>query len=370
MNQKITWKNHIWALAIIAGCVASALTYSYLTSKINLLCMMFFMPQILVQGFVFLPVITSIYIFIKHVFLHNKKRNTIETICYVINFALFLFAFTDRIILGAVSDIVVSNLAASQKGLNFFATMSYILTHNWKTFYTGIIHTLQLAFVGTIVGFIVAMLLVFLRIAKPDKRDAEWLQALKLIGNAFASLYVTVIRGTPMMVQGLIVYYAGFRLIRSFFPGMSVSELNGIYSVFLASAITVSLNTAAYITEILRGSVEAIDKGQMEAARSLGLSTWQTMRKVIFPQAIRNSIPAICNEFIINIKDTSVLNAVGMTELMFMTTTVAGTYYVYLETYMITAVIYLILTICMQGIMNFFAKRMDMPVQHGVPSSN
>lgn len=94
------------------------------------------------------------------------------------------------------------------------------------------------------------------------------------------------------------------------------------------------------------------------------------MMKVIFPQAIRNSIPAICNEFIINIKDTSVLNAVGMTELMFMTTTVAGTYYVYLETYMITAVIYLILTIALQAVMSFFAKRMDMPVQHGVPSSN
>ena len=370
MNNQITWKNHIWALAIFAGCIASALTYSYLTSKINLLCIMFFMPNLIVKCILFLPLFSSLYILIKHVFFHNTKRNTLETICFTINFITFLFTCIDRVILGVASDIIVANLSSSQKGLNFFATMSYILTHNWKTFYTGILHTLELAFVGTVIGFVVAMLLVFLRIAKPDKRDPEWLQALKLTGNAFASFYVTIIRGTPMMVQGLIVYYAGFRLIRSILPGMSVSELNGIYSVFLASAITVSLNTAAYITEILRGSVEAIDKGQMEAARSLGLSTWQTMRKVIFPQAIRNSIPAICNEFIINIKDTSVLNAVGMTELMFMTTTVAGTYYVYLETYMITAIIYLILTICMQAIMNFFAKRMDMPVQHGVPSSN
>lgn len=370
MNNPITWKNHIWALAIFAGCISSALTYSYLTSKINLLCMMFFMSQVLVKAILWIPLLTSLFILIKHVFLHDAKKNTLERACFVVNFVLFAFTFIDRILLGGVSDVIVADMSSSQKGLNFFATMSYILIHNWRTFYTGIIHTLELAFAGTIVGFAIALLLVFLRTTKPDKRDAEWIQALKLTGNAFASFYVTIIRGTPMMVQGLIIYYAGFRLIRSLFPGMSVSELNGIYSVFLASAITVSLNTAAYITEILRGSVEAIDKGQMEAARSLGLSSWQTMRKVIFPQAIRNSIPAICNEFIINIKDTSVLNAVGMTELMFMTTTVAGTYYVYLETYMITAVIYLILTVCMQAIMNFFAKRMDMPVQHGVPSSN
>ena len=140
--------------------------------------------------------------------------------------------------------------------------------------------------------------------------------------------------------------------------------------MFLASAITVSLNTAAYICEVIRGSVEAIDKGQNEVARSLGLTSWQTMRKVVFPQAIRNSIPAICNEFIINIKDTSVMNVVGMSELMFMTTTIAGTYYIYLETYMITAIIYLILTIALQAIMNIFAKKMDLAVQHGVPSSN
>lgn len=368
--NRITWKNHIWALAVFAGLISVGLIHSYQVSKINLLCMMFFMPQVLVSVLMYVSLAGSLILLIKHVILHNREKKVLEKVCYIICFAIFAFSLTDRVILGMVSDIVVAQLAPSQKGLTFFATMAYILTHNFKTFYTGVIHTLELAFVGTVAGFAVAMILVFLRIAKPDKRDSETVQALKLTGNAFASFYVTIIRGTPMMVQGLIVYYAGFRLIRSVFPNMTVSQLNGIYSVFLASAITVSFNTAAYITEILRGSVEAIDKGQMEAARSLGLSTWQTMRKVIFPQAIRNSIPAICNEFIINIKDTSVLNAVGMTELMFMTTTVAGTYYVYLETYMITAVIYLVLTICMQALMNFFAKRMDMPVQHGVPSSN
>lgn len=370
MIQRITWKNHLWALAIFASILSGILISNYLTSKINLISLLFFVPLILTKACMIVSYAVAVIIFVKHIVLKNKERNMIEWICYGIAFTLFLITFIDRVILGGISDILVAFAAPSQKGLTFFATMVYILRMNFKTFYTGIFHTLELAFVGTVIGFVIAMLLVFCRIAKPDKRDSEFIQSIKLLGNTFSSFYVTIIRGTPMMVQALIIYYAGFRLIRAIFPAMTVSELNGIYSVFLASSITVSLNTAAYITEILRGSVEAIDKGQMEAARSLGLSTWQAMKKVIFPQAIRNSIPAICNEFIINIKDTSVLNVVGMTELMFMTTTVSGTYYVFLETYMITAIVYLFLTVCLQAIMNFFARKMDMPVQHGVPSSN
>lgn len=305
-NNTITWRNHIWMTAILAGIASSFMITSEMSSTPNFLSILFFMSSALKTGLAVISAACAIIILVRHAFLKQRQNDLYQKICYACIFIIF----------------------------------------------------------------VLAMLLVFCRIQKLDKRDSEVMQAVKLIGNTFGSLYVTIIRGTPMMVQGLIVYYAGFRLVRSLFPGMSVSQLNQIYSVFLASAVTVSLNTAAYITEILRGFVEAIEKGQTEAARSLGLIPWQTMMKVIFPQAIRNSIPAICNEFIININDTSVLNAVGMTELMFMTTTVAGTYYVYLETYMITAVIYLILTIALQAVMNFFAKRMDMPVQHGVPSSN
>ncbi|MGM9941196.1 MAG: amino acid ABC transporter permease [Bulleidia sp.] len=356
--------------AILAGIASSFMIASEMSSTPNLLSILFFIPTPAKTGLAVISAICAVLILVRHVILKQRQNDICQKICYACVSVIFALACVDRIALSVASDFISASGASSQKGLNFLSTMFYIIRVNWKTFYVGILHTLELAFVGTIVGFILAILLVFCRIQKPDQRDSEAVQALKLIGNTFGSLYVTIIRGTPMMVQGLIVYYAGFRLVRSLFPGMSVSQLNQIYSVFLASAVTVSLNTAAYITEILRGSVEAIEKGQTEAARSLGLTPWQTMMKVIFPQAIRNSIPAICNEFIINIKDTSVLNAVGMTELMFMTTTVAGTYYVYLETYMITAVIYLILTIALQAVMNFFARRMDMPVSHGVPSSN
>lgn len=368
MNN-ITWRNHHWALAILMAIVSIWLILAQMSSAPYMLSVLYFVPKIIKLLMILSLVIAIIYLLVAHIFF--KKRNkSLELTCFVIIGFLFLIAIIDRVVLVVASDIITAINAPSQKGLGFLTTMFYVIRKNYKSFFRGITHTLELALVGTVVGFLIALLLVFCRIQKPDKRDKEFIQALKLFGNQFATFYVTIIRGTPMMVQGLIVYYAGFRIFRALFPNMTVSELNGIYSVFLASAITVSLNTAAYICEVIRGSVEAIDKGQNEAARSLGLTSWQTLRKVVFPQAIRNSIPAICNEFIINIKDTSVMNVVGMSELMFMTTTIAGTYYIYLETYMITAIIYLILTIALQAIMNIFAKKMDLAVQHGVPSSN
>lgn len=368
-KNKITWLDHLWAAAVLAGIAAALMIEAEMSAAPNLISILFFIPDTVKWAMMIVSVVLSVLILVRHAFLH-KQDDTIEKVLMIAVTALFAVAVTDRVILAVISDFMTAASAPSQKGLGFLATMFYIVRKNIKTFYVGILHTLELALVGTVVGFAMAMLLVFCRIQKTDKRDSQLMQAIKLIGNTFGSFYVTIIRGTPMMVQGLIIYYAGFRLVRGIFPTMSISQLNQIYSVFMASAVTVSLNTAAYITEILRGSVEAIDKGQTEAARSLGLTPWQTMMKVVFPQAIRNSIPAICNEFIINIKDTSVMNAVGMTELMFMTTTIAGTYYVYLETYMIAAVIYLVLTIVLQAGMNVVAKRMDMPVQHGVPSSN
>ena len=368
MNQ-ISFKNHIWALGFLACLVSVWLILSQMNTAVYPISILYFIPDIVKYLMIILSLVSAIILVLRHTLIKTLNKNT-ETVSFSIIAIIFALAIIDRVIMVVISDIITAINAPSQKGLGFLTTMFYVIRKNYRSFFTGIAHTLELALVGTVVGFVLALLLVFCRVQKADKRDSELMQALKLIGNKFASFYVTIVRGTPMMVQGLIVYYAGFRLVRSLFPNMSVSELNGIYSVFLASAVTVSLNTAAYICEVIRGSVEAIDKGQNEAARSLGLSSWQTMRKVIFPQAIKNSIPAICNEFIINIKDTSVMNVVGMSELMFMTTTIAGTYYIYLETYMITAVIYLILTIALQAIMNIFAKKMDLAVQHGVPSSN
>ena len=131
----------------------------------------------------------------------------------------------------------------------------------------------------------------------------------------------------------------------------------------------VSLNTADYIAKIIRGGIQSIDKGQTEASKSLGLSGFQTMRYIIFPQAIKNSLPAIGNEFVINIKDTAVLSVIGIFELFNQTRRIAGMHYRQLEAYLVVAIIYLFLTYTVSSILKHVEKRMDMPVKE-LPSSN
>ena len=237
---------------------------------------------------------------------------------------------------------------------------------------------MRLALFGTAIAFVLSLLMVFLRIQEPDKRDKDFIKLLKLIANKFASFYIFVIRGTPMMVQSLILYNAVFSLFKR--TGMSVSDINRIWPLFLAGLVTVSLNSTAYLAEVLRGGIMAIDAGQMEAARSLGMTHWQAMTRVVFPQAIKNSIPAIGNEFIINIKDSSVLCVVGVSDLMFMTKSVAGIYYKGTECYLIAAIVYLILTYLSSLLLKAIARKMEggsdgrntaggVP-DWGIPSSN
>lgn len=232
---------------------------------------------------------------------------------------------------------------------------------------------------GTAIAFVLSLLMVFLRIQEPDKRDNDFVKFLKIVANKFSRFYIFVIRGTPMMVQSLILYNAVFGLFKR--TGMSVSDINRVWPLFLAGLVTVSLNSTAYLAEVLRGGILAVDAGQMEAARSLGMTHWQAMRKVVFPQAIKNSLPAIGNEFIINIKDSSVLCVVGVSDLMFMTRSVAGIYYKGTECYLIAAIVYLILTYLSSLLLKALTGKMTAPgntkrhqgnhtVDLGLPSSN
>jgi putative lysine transport system permease protein len=220
---------------------------------------------------------------------------------------------------------------------------------------------------GTAIAFVLAIFMVFLRIQEPNKRDSSLVKGLKWLANHFARLYVFVIRGTPMMVQALILYYFGFNLFKR--TGMTVTEINHVWSFFVSGLCTVSLNSTAYLTEVLRGGILAVDKGQTEAARSLGMTNWQTMIKVVFPQAVKNSIPAIGNEFIINIKDSSVLSVIGVMDLMYATKSVSGIYFRSLEIYCVAALLYLLLTWLSSLLLSWLGKKLDMPVR-GVPSSN
>ena len=249
----------------------------------------------------------------------------------------------------------------------FVDSMVYMTIKGKELILTGIWTTIRIALLGTAIAFVLAILMVFLRIQEPNRRDSDLVKALKWIANRFARLYVFVIRGTPMMVQALILYYFGFNLFKR--TGMTVTEINHVWSFFISGLCTVSLNSTAYLTEVLRGGILAVDRGQTEAARSLGMTNWQTMIKVVFPQAVKNSIPAIGNEFIINIKDSSVLSVIGVMDLMYATKSVSGIYFRSLEIYCVAALLYLLLTWLSSLLLTWLGKKLDMPTR-GIPSSN
>lgn len=269
---------------------------------------------------------------------------------------LLLLVYIDRIMFGFASRCLdVMEMETNPEPL--LDSMLYMAINSRKIWLGGIIGTLELSLLGTVIGFFLAILLVFMRVNTPNVRDKEPIQFIKLIGGTFEKIYVTVIRGTPMMVQACVIYYGGFTIVRTAMTGATITQINQAWSFFTAGLITVALNTAAYLAEALRGGIESLDKGQREAAESLGFTHWQAMRKVIFPQAVRNSMPAIGNEFINNIKGTSVLNIIGVVELMFATGTVAGYYYKYLASYCVAAVIYLIMTFSLTTLLNCLAAR-------------
>ena len=249
----------------------------------------------------------------------------------------------------------------------FGASMVYMTVKGKDILIQGVWTTIRIALLGTGIAFVLAILLVFLRIQEPNKRDRDAVKALKWAAGRFARLYVFVIRGTPMMVQALIFYYFGFNMFKR--TGMTVTEINHVWSFFISGLCTVALNSTAYLTEVLRGGILAVDRGQTEAARSLGMTNWQTMRKVVFPQAVKNSIPAIGNEFIINIKDSSVLSVIGVMDLMYATKSVSGIYFRSLEIYCVAALLYLVLTWLSSLLLKWLGKKLDMPVR-GIPSSN
>ena len=139
--------------------------------------------------------------------------------------------------------------------------------------------------------------------------------------------------------------------------------MNAVWSPFVAGLVTVSLNSTAYMMEVLRGGIASVDKGQTEAARSLGLSQLQTMVKVVFPQGIKYAIPGLSNELVINIKDSSVLSIISVFDLTFGARTVGGNYYQYFPAFLIAAVIYLILTMIATWLLGKFARRFDVKVE-------
>lgn len=272
--------------------------------------------------------------------------------------AITCVLFVDRAVMGFVATVTAS-IAADSIPKDGLAAALYMLYEGRTIIQTGILTTIELAVFGTVIAFFLALLMATLRIMKIDRSDNDLVRFLKVVGSGFARIYSTVVRGTPMMVQALIIYNAGFAVLLS--TGMSSGEVRNVWSTFIAGLVTVSLNSTAYMMEVLRGGIESVDSGQTEAARSLGLSQWQTMLHVVFPQGIKYAIPGLSNELVINIKDSSVLSVIGVVELMYESRAMAGIYYRNLEVYLVAAVFYLIMTAVATWLLNRLSKRLDAP---------
>ena len=221
-----------------------------------------------------------------------------------------------------------------------------ILVNNQKFIIAGILSTLILSLFGTIVGLYLGIFLAFGKRIKIKEMDNPFTKVIKHIVRGFCNIYSVVFRGTPMMVQALIFKY-GFQAIginfeNILFPSSVSNVLNGW---LICGLIVITLNTAAYMGEIVLSGLNGISAGQVEAARSLGMSSYKTSRLVIIPQALRNSLPTIGNELIVNIKDSSVLNVIAVSELYYRMKDISSTNYAFLESYCILAVIYLIMTL-------------------------
>ncbi len=274
--------------------------------------------------------------------------------------AITAVLFVDRAVMG-FADAWSAAAAAPKMPDDMLTQVLYMFQQGKQTYLTGIATTIELAVFGTVIAFFLALLLVAIRIMEIDRSDNDCVRFFKKVGVGFAKVYSTVVRGTPMLVQGVIIYYLGFAVVSSF--GLSITEVNNIWSRFVAGLVVVSLNSTAYMMEVLRGGIESVDKGQMEAARSLGLSQWQAMLKVVFPQGIKYAIPGLSNELVINIKDSSVLSVIGVFDLAFAASTVAGIYYKQLNAYLVAAVFYLIMTAIASWLLGRFAKHMSVESQ-------
>lgn len=166
-----------------------------------------------------------------------------------------------------------------------------------------------------------------------------------------AGVYVWCIRGTPMIVQGFLMFFAFPQVIQKFiYPSFTITP-------FLAGLLTLSINAGAYMSEIFRGGIDAVSNGQVEAARSLGLSAGKTMLKVVFPQAFKICIPSLVNQFIITIKDSSILSAIGLAELVNQTKTYVGSTYDFFPAYITVAGYYLVIISVLMVISKFVEKK-------------
>ena len=225
--------------------------------------------------------------------------------------------------------------------------LNFVEDNRWKYLVTGLGNTLKITLAAVLLGIVIGTLVAIVR--STWDQNAERMRpgagkSLLHIGDIICKIYLTVIRGTPVVVQLMIMFYIIFATSR-----------NGVGVAMLAFGV----NSGAYVAELIRGGIMAIDKGQLEAGRSLGFDYVQTMRFIIVPQALKTILPALGNEFIMIVKDTSLASTFFIGDLMTQYLIVRGASYLPLEPLVIVGVIYFILTFLLSKLFGFFERRMS-----------
>lgn len=213
----------------------------------------------------------------------------------------------------------------------------FIDANGYKTVLEGLSNTLKIAIIGLIIGIVVGTLIATVRVLPKYK-------LLPRILNGICSFYVAFFRGTPMVVQLLLSYYVALPLMGINLPSVTV-------------AITVfGLNSGAYISEIMRGGILSVDSGQMEGGRAMGLTFAKTMTAIVIPQAVKNILPTLGNEFITLIKETSVVSFVGALDLYVAFNRIGSNSYEFMVPYLVMAVIYIILVLMISGLVKLMER--------------
>ena len=227
--------------------------------------------------------------------------------------------------------------------MDFFTDVKNIIVKYHPMLLSGLGYTMLIALIGTIAGLIIGIVIGIIRTIPKSRKSA--IRLLQKVVDFILVAYIEIFRGTPMMVQSMVIFW-----------GFAFATGGTTLPVIPAGIFIVSINTGAYMAEIVRGGILSVDKGQFEGAQSIGMTHFQLMTHVVIPQAMRNILPSIANEFVINIKDTSVLNVIGVTELYWQAMQVQHMTFKIFETYAVICVMYFIMTFAVTRILRLFEK--------------
>ncbi len=231
-----------------------------------------------------------------------------------------------------------------------FADILKLLQRYGGAYLSGIRNTLILALVATLIGCLIGFICGILQTIPSSKNDPPVKRFFLALIRVIIRIYVEVFRGTPMVLQAVFIYYGV-----PYFSGNTMQ----FHNVWVAAILVVSINTGAYMAETVRGGIISIDPGQTEGAKAIGMTHVQTMTNVILPQAFRNILPQIGNNFIINVKDTSVMFIISFTELFSVHRAAVGATYLYFPSATIEMVSYLCLTLIASFLLRWLERHLD-----------